>query len=67
MPILELSDEQAINLLQQLPDDQKQRILELLSRTPAKKKRRKFGSAKDDILYMAPDFDAPLEEFKDYM
>ncbi len=26
-----------------------------------------FGSDKDDILYMADDFDAPLEDFKDYM
>ncbi len=25
-----------------------------------------FGSGKDDILYMADDFDAPLEDFKDY-
>ena len=29
--------------------------------------RRKPGSAKDVILYMAPDFDAPLEDFTDYM
>lgn len=27
----------------------------------------KAGSAKDKILYIAPDFDAPLEEFKEYM
>ena len=26
-----------------------------------------YGSGKDDILYMADDFDAPLEDFKDYM
>ena len=25
------------------------------------------GSAKDLILYMAPDFDAPLDDFKEYM
>jgi prevent-host-death family protein len=29
--------------------------------------RRKPGSAKDVILYMADDFDAPLEDFKEYM
>lgn len=28
---------------------------------------RKAGSAKDKILWIAPDFDAPLEDFKDYM
>jgi prevent-host-death family protein len=31
------------------------------------KRRRKLGSAKDKILYIAPDFDVPLEDFKDYM
>lgn len=25
------------------------------------------GSAKDKILWIAPDFDEPLEEFKEYM
>lgn len=28
---------------------------------------RKAGSAKDKILWISPDFDAPLEEFKEYM
>ena len=27
----------------------------------------KAGSAKDKIVWIAPDFDAPLEEFKEYM
>jgi hypothetical protein len=27
-------------------------------------KRPRFGSAKNDILYMAEDFDAPLEELE---
>ncbi len=27
----------------------------------------KAGSAKDKILWIAPDFDAPLEDFKEYM
>ena len=27
----------------------------------------KAGSAKDSIHWMAPDFDAPLDEFKEYM
>ena len=27
----------------------------------------KAGSAKDKILWIAPDFDVPLEEFKEYM
>jgi antitoxin (DNA-binding transcriptional repressor) of toxin-antitoxin stability system len=31
-----------------------------------KKKQREFGSAKG-LIKMADDFDAPLEDFKDYM
>jgi hypothetical protein len=27
----------------------------------------KAGSAKDRILWIAPDFDAPLEDFREYM
>lgn len=33
----------------------------------AKRPRAKFGSGKGTILYMAPDFDAPLDCFKEYM
>jgi antitoxin (DNA-binding transcriptional repressor) of toxin-antitoxin stability system len=28
---------------------------------------RKLGSLRGTVLYMAPDFDEPLEEFKEYM
>ena len=31
------------------------------------KKQRTFGAMKGLVLYMAPDFDAPLDDFKDYM
>ena len=27
----------------------------------------KLGTLKGTVLYMAPDFDAPLEDFKEYM
>ena len=37
------------------------------SATAASLAPRKAGSAKDKILWIAPDFDAPLEDFKDYM
>jgi hypothetical protein len=67
MPTLELTDEQVIALIDQLPEEQKQRVVAKLSSPLRSRKRRKFGSAKNDILYMAPDFDAPLEDFKDYM
>ena len=31
------------------------------------KRKSGFGNAKDVLIYMADDFDAPLEDFKDYM
>jgi antitoxin (DNA-binding transcriptional repressor) of toxin-antitoxin stability system len=36
--------------------------------TPAapKKTHRQLGTMKGSVLYMAPDFDAPLEDFKEY-
>ena len=30
-------------------------------------KPRQLGTLKGTVLYMAPDFDAPLEDFKDFM
>ena len=41
------------------------RIAELAPLPVLKKAKR--GCAKGPGFYMAPDFDAPLEEFKDYM
>ncbi len=40
-------------------------VAELTPVTPRKK--AKFGSGKGPGFYMAPDFDEPLEEFKDYL
>ena len=34
---------------------------------PDKPVRSGYGNAKDLLIYMADDFDAPLEDFKDYM
>lgn len=31
-----------------------------------RKPDRKLGTMKGSVLYMAPDFDAPLEDFKEY-
>ena len=38
-----------------------------LSPPPKEQQRAKFGCAKGEDFYMAPDFDAPLEDFKGYM
>lgn len=40
-------------------------LVQLVPRTVTKRKRQ-FGSAKG-LISMAPDFDAPLEDFKEYM
>ena len=34
---------------------------------PELRKERRLGGAKDYVKFMADDFDAPLEEFKEYM
>ncbi len=67
MPVLELTDEQVVTLLQQLPEAQKQRVLLRLQEPSEAPKTPKFGIAKGAIRYMAPDFDAPLDDFKEYM
>lgn len=33
----------------------------------ARANERRCGTLRGTVLYMAPDFDAPLEEFKEYM
>jgi hypothetical protein len=54
--IAELSDEQFMQVYDDLI-----RLLHPTARTP------RFGSAKGLVTFMADDFDAPLDDFKDYM
>jgi prevent-host-death family protein len=42
-------------------------VAELGPAPRAKKGKRKLGFAPGLIKYMAPDFDAPLEDFREYM
>ena len=35
--------------------------------TTTPKPQRKLGTLRGTVLHMAPDFDAPLEDFKEYM
>ena len=35
--------------------------------TTAARPRRKLGSLRGTVTYMAPDFDAPLDDFAEYM
>ena len=43
-----------------------QPVARLIATTPGQP-ARKLGTLKGTVLYMAPDFDAPLEDFKEYM
>jgi len=43
-----------------------QPIAKLVGEQPMKTAHRKIGIAKDKILYMADDFDAPLDDFQEY-
>ncbi len=42
-------------------------VARLVAAAPAMRTPRKLGTLKGTVLYMAPDFDAPLDEFKEYM
>ena len=43
-------------------------VARLLPASPAaERKPRQPGTLRGTVLYMAPDFDAPLEDFKEYM
>jgi prevent-host-death family protein len=43
-------------------------VARLLPTPPVPPKNpRKLGTLKGTVLYMAPDFDAPLEDFREYM
>jgi Protein of unknown function (DUF2281) len=42
-------------------------LIKLNTELKPKKKERKFGSMKGLVVKIADDFDAPLEDFKDYV
>jgi prevent-host-death family protein len=44
-----------------------QPVAKLVGEQPQREPRPAPGLGKGSILYMAPDFDEPLEEFKGYM
>jgi antitoxin (DNA-binding transcriptional repressor) of toxin-antitoxin stability system len=44
-----------------------QPVARLIGETKTKKGPRQLGTLKGTVLYMAPDFDVPLEDFKEYM
>jgi hypothetical protein len=42
-------------------------LIKLEKTAAPKRKKRKFGSMKGLVVKISDDFDAPLEDFKDYM
>jgi antitoxin (DNA-binding transcriptional repressor) of toxin-antitoxin stability system len=44
-----------------------QPVARLTAADQTPKPLRKLGTLKGSVLYMAPDFDAPLDDFKEYM
>jgi hypothetical protein len=72
MAVLEITEEQIIKVLEQLLPEQRERILHRFATAPnaprdAHLKPRVPGRGKGKIIYMAEDFDAPLEDFAEYM
>jgi hypothetical protein len=62
----------SLKKFEQLPEEIKVEVLlygnYLLEKKKSKRKRvPKFGGGKGLFKYVSPDFDAPLEDFKDYM
>jgi hypothetical protein len=50
--------------LDQMEDE---KLIKVEKKEPSKKKRLGFGSMKGLVVYIADDFDAPLDDFKEYM
>jgi prevent-host-death family protein len=42
-------------------------VARLIGAAEPARPQRKLGTMKGSVLYMAPDFDAPLDDFKEYM
>ena len=45
----------------------RQAVAKLVGQSQTPRLPRRPGTLKGTVLYMAPDFNAPLEEFKEYM
>lgn len=55
--------DEVVHFMEFLKSKQKQ----MMPSNPEKVQIRKAGTLKGLITYMAPDFDAPLDDMKDYM
>jgi hypothetical protein len=73
---LDLELKQVVNILKQLSESDWEKLKHeienekkqgKLSETSQNTDKRQFGSMKGLVEYIADDFDAPLEDFKEYM
>ena len=76
MPTITLEEAQArlVELIEQLHPGEEivitrdaKPVARLVAAREPEKPRRQLGTMKGSVLYMAPDFDAPLDDFKEYM
>ncbi len=42
-------------------------VARLIAESEPRRQPRRLGTMKGTVLHIAPDFDAPLEDFKEYM
>ena len=63
--------EELLTMLKQLPFEEKLKVKKAIDKdlngNPINKQKRKAGTMKGLVKYMAPDFDGPCEDFKEYM
>ena len=70
---LNIAYQQVFNILKQLPISEWEKLRGEIDKELTKKKQksikkeREFGCMKGVVAYMADDFNAPLDDFKDYM
>ncbi len=61
----------ALFFVQSLPNDYQNAILQMLLNKQQTASTQKlpfeYGAGKEAILYVSPDFNAPLDDFKEYM
>jgi hypothetical protein len=65
--VIDIPDDLPMNIVQQYVCDFKEKISALKSSEDIPVVSIKRGSAKHLITFIADDFNAPLEDFKDYM
>jgi hypothetical protein len=70
-----MGTQQAIQLFESLPNDLQREVVDFMEFLLVKREKadtsqppvRRPGTLPGFVVYMAPDFDAPLEDFQDYM